>query len=290
MSGTQTNDVLANFLRQVKLGQENAIEIIREALPDGKGERTVLAMQNRAMQPERPLPPQRAESPRRGHVLHDALGLLDYLNRYKSQNTVVFVNVAEQVVTAVLDESAATGREAVTLKPAMDPRFQPWQDLLDRQAEDDGGPLSVEQFAEFVLANRRVIEEPGGRELAMTFSQIRASSKIEMQRGVGVRAVNSLVCSVEIQGQTKGEPVDLPDMILVRCPLYVGGREQDLEFDLLVCSPKPGEVVVKVTAAQLVEARVKAFEEIANQIRSLDGVTVILGHPQQFAWDYLPQK
>lgn len=94
-------DIGNEFVNAVQEGNEHIIEIAREELGKGKGNKLVFAMQKRVLQPEQPQQPVKMESPRRAHIFHDAEGFAAYLAKYKTDNTVVLVNVREQGETVL---------------------------------------------------------------------------------------------------------------------------------------------------------------------------------------------
>jgi hypothetical protein len=293
MSSNDSNNagtVLAEFIRQVREGYENSIAIsggvARDADGTPTGEVRVVALQNRKLQPEPPEAPQRAESPRRAHVFHDAAGLAAYLEKYRTESTVVLADVPERAIRVVLDERAADGFEMLHLEPQIHPLFKPWQNLMDRSA--DGDDIGLKELAEFILLNRRSITAPDGKALAVMFSQVRASTTVTLQQGRGRKAVNGIMMTTEIQGQTSTEPADLPDTITINVPLFVGGFVESLEVDILVSAADGGSrLVATVSSPQVEEAMVRAFEVMVADLKALPGVTVALGSPAHRGWEYL---
>lgn len=279
-SGTTLED----FIRRVNVGNENALQISQHLLSDGT-KCVVLDLQNRRLQDEPPLDPKRSESPRRAHTFHAAAGFSDYIRAYKSDHTVILADVHGQTVSAIINERAEKGFEIIRLTPVVHPSFAPWAGLL-------GKKVTIEEFSEFVLANRRVINNPMGKELAMIFSQVRAATSVTLQQGRGTarRAVNGLVVETVIQSERTAELVDLPDTVSIYVPLYVGTDPVCLEIDLTVSVVSVGNeqrVVVTCTSADLIEKRTQAFESIVAGLSAIEGVTVAMGVPDHDEWDYL---
>lgn len=274
-----TGTKIADFLRTVPKGNENAIELSELGLSDG-GKARVVALQNRQLQPEPPIAPDRAESPRRQHIFHDVEGFGRYLEAYKSKHTVVLADVPNVTIHAVLDETAENGFEVVTLQPQTHPLFAPWQKLLANEAVD------ILSFARFVLQHRRSIIKPDGLETALLFGQVRAASKVTLQKGVGKKSVNGLVVETEIQSDRQAEPVDLPDTLTIRCPLYVGTPAVDLEIDLLT-AVIADSVAVIVSSSHVLEAEVEAFAGMVSALGEIEGIVVGLGRPEHDSWIYL---
>lgn len=277
----ETNETtLGNFLRRVRKGEENTLEIIRQALPDGKGEKTVVALQNRILQAEQPPAPQRAESPRRDHTFHDVEGFVRYLAKYKTEDTVILADVAERAIDAVVDEKAVEGFEVLHFTPVPHPMFAPWDEIL-------GKPVPLDEFATFIMTNRRIICLPNGKELALLFSQVRASTNITVQRGRGNKSVNGVVIETEIQGERSSEPMDLPDCLTIETPIFVSGDSVSIEIDMLISVKEGNQIFIVATSAQVLEARTRAFEAMIERIGEIKGVTAALGYPAHEEWKYI---
>ncbi|OQB78736.1 MAG: hypothetical protein BWX88_05101 [Planctomycetes bacterium ADurb.Bin126] len=280
---------LADFLREVAKGTENALGVSEQVLrdQDGKelGKHVRISMENRTLRGEPPTEPERAESPARAHIFHGVAGLVEYLAKYKGTDTVVFADAADGQMAAVLDERAERGVEVLTLKPQIDPLFAPWMDLLG------AGEVPINDFAEFILKNRRAVCEPNGKVLALLFSQVRAAVNITLQKGRGRKAINGIVMQTEIQGETATDPVDLPDEIIIECPLFVDTPPRKIAIDLLVSVSKDDDgdpnLVVTATSSELAQARMDAFAEMVTTVRSLEGVVVAMGSPAHRPWAYL---
>jgi hypothetical protein len=283
--------VIEEFIRNVGRGQENVVDVCKEMLADGKHDRVTVALQNRVLQPEPPAAPAKRESPRRCHVFHDVGGFAAYLVKYKTANTVILADVANLAITATLDEKAANGFEVIQLKPAVHPLFAPWQDLLAKARSDDASdaadePMTVGAFCEFVMTNRRAVVAPDARELVLTLSQVRASKKITIDRGKGMKSLNGVVIETLIQGASKDEHVELPDSLTLNVPLFVRTSPKQIEIDLLAVAGDTN-VYMKAVSADVDTARVEAFEEMLAECRKIEGVIVGTGSPATMAWDYL---
>jgi uncharacterized protein YfdQ (DUF2303 family) len=276
---------LEELLKDVRVGETTTFDIAGEA-----GNRKV-TVELRKLLPEEARPPKRAESPAKNHVFLSAASLADYLAKYGGKDTVVFADPTQELIAAVLDERAKDGFEVVTMRPAVDQRWKPWADLAGKR-------IGIKAFAEFIAQNRRAIvaETPATsdpfsvRELVMSLSQIRASVSIEAQHGSGKEAVNGVVIRTKIQGVEKSQPVDLPDSITIRVPLYVATDPHDIELDLTLDADTDGSVSVLVAASTVLEAKVAAFEQMCATVRegtATTGATVTLGRPAHAAWPYL---
>lgn len=269
-----------HLIRKIPDGQETIFDLLDEG---GESVRKI-EITRRKLQPELPLsmPEQEiARAKARSHVFNDIVAFSEYLNREASDiSSLVLADVNSRTITAVLDEDQEGDREMVTLRAVEHPLFTPWGRML-------GEAVSVVDFALFVMQHRRAVVVPDGRELAHTFSQVKMSKAIQMWTGTGKKSLNGVICEVEIAGERKGAPVELPETIAIETPLFVGTSPQRIELDLLVTNI--GErVVVYATAADVEEQRIKAFEEMVAILKEKTGQLVGLGQVQHRAWDLVP--
>jgi hypothetical protein len=245
----------------------------------------------------------REPSPRRTHEFYDVGGFCRYLKKFGGEGTVILADPARQRVSAVLDETASRGFEVLLFAPLVHPLFAPWAQAL---APTDGGmgdadpseisPASAQMmlkaFLRFVGENRRQIVDPDGRALAMTLSQVRFGRKVELAQGFGAKSVNGLMVETAIQagGAGRMEPVDLPETLVIKCPLYVATSERKLEIDLALEANEQQGVLVTLSSGDVPVVRVAVFEEMLDVVRREvgDKMTVALGCPRHGDWKYLP--
>lgn len=265
-----------HLIRHVPEGQETIFDLLDAG---GKSVKTI-EVKRRALQPEPVIPPVEKDIARaraRAHVFNDITTFAGYLKREASAvGAVILANVDERVITAVLDENDETDNESVNFSAIEHPLFVPWGRLLNQ-------PISVLEFALFCMQHRRAIIEPDGRELAMTFSQVKMSKAVTVQTGMGKKSLNGVMVDVEIAGERKGMVVDLPETITINVPLFVGTTPQRIEIDLLVTN-RGDNVVVYATAASVEEQRIYAFEEMVGTLADATGMLVGLGAVKTRDW------
>jgi len=248
-----------------------------------------LVVEKRQLLPEKPRSPTRAESPKRAHEFYEASALCDYIKKYGSEDTVVYADPVRYRVYAILEEKAETGFEVMILIPQIHPRFAPWYKLIGE------GPVCLDEFVNFLRENRKAITTSGdldGRALLLALSQVRASTKIELNRGRGVKALNGLTIRVNIQGTEKDDLVELPEEIIISSPVFVGQEPRQVELDLILEGSRDGaSITAQISSADLREATIEAFEELYNGLiglREEPGCTVLYGEPKHETWAYLP--
>jgi len=272
-------EIINDILGDVKLGKQTLVEVSQEMVGEAKSIK--FAIENRQVQPEQPELPPKMESPKRAHIFHDADGFAAYLAKYKTENTVVMVDVSEQVVYAIIDEVAKEGFEVVTMQPVVHPVFEPWQEILEESAF-----RNIRKFVNFLSENRRSIAEPNGKQLVRMLGQVQVSRKTTLQRGFGTHSVNGIICEMDIMGEQKNEQLELPEIITIEAPLYLATDPVQLEVDLTI-DANDSEVFVKCSSADLMQKRIESFEAMLEKVKAIDDVVVTLGTPTHNDWKYL---
>lgn len=269
------------LLKDVRVGESTVLDIA------GEGKDRRLTVELRKLLPEKPRAPERKESPRRKHAFHSAASLADYLARYGSKDTVVFVDHGEAVISAILGEQSPSGFEIVTMAPQAHPLWEPWRDVAGRE-------MPIKDFAGFVMQNRRSVAKPDGRKLALDLQQIRGSVSVEIMAGRGRGAVNGLVVRSRVNaGAEQSDTMDLPDTLTLKVPMFVDTLPRELELDLCIEAQADGSLTVLVSEGTVSEARVAAFNDMVERIRSgLKGVDALVtwGAPGHSEWAYLPER
>jgi len=266
MSESQ-NDSMSKFLRDTPEARESTIAFARKILDDGKKEAVSISLDRK------PVTPERLESPPRRHICHDADTFAGYISANKTDNTVVLADVAERSIEAVLDDKAAQGFEVIRLQAQLHPLFVPWNEFLCSAAAEK---RTLTDIVDFLLANRRSVIEPEGKALALILSQVKVSKHMEMQTGKGAKCLNGLMISTEITGQDNAEFVQVPEILTVQVPLFVGRRPVKFDVDLLLSAPKE-DVLVQVSSPDLVEVMHKEFMEMLESLKFILSETCVVG-------------
>jgi len=281
-------DALAVLIREAPEGMETAFHVLNQMTGEGKDAvpQSVLKIERRTLQAEQPKPPIRRESPPRAHVFRDAQGFSDYLDQYGGEHTVVLADPASGMISAILDERAATGTETISLSPMIHPTLRPWVDLMA------AGPTALEEFVLFLARNRRAVVKPDGKVLALTLSQVRCATTVTLQRGRGAKSVNGLKIATDIQGEKGEELTDLPDVLTLDLPIFVDSAPRKIEFDLtLQATPDGQKIAATLTSADLDAMIVAEFQSMVDTIRGDGDERVVgLGRPAYAEWKYLAYR
>lgn len=284
---TPFNELIENITQN----KATAFSVVENLDSEGDTDGKKLVIEQRELQPEEPIIREIDRAAKRGHIFYDVGRFCDYLNREANiDRLTVLMNPHTYVAAAVLDEDDAQDRELIELRLSEHTILKDWRsEIFDRQVD-------VLQFAKFVMRHRRCVVDPPGRELAMLFSQVTMSKAVNVERGQGAKAVNGIMCTVEISGQKQSVPVELPEMITVRLPLFIGDNEEfELEVDLLVEATGDDSVAVFATASGLDDAKAESMDTVLGILRSglnhdeasAHMPVVALGEVRNLDWNYV---
>jgi hypothetical protein len=272
---------LASLLRRVGVGEETVFDVANAVNKDGTP-RTLLTVVQRRVNPEPPVDPIKAASPRRAHTFHDAGGVVAFLNKYKTANTVILADAVNGRVTIVIDEAAGRGFETLQFVPQLHPLFTPWKAILGRW-------MPLRAAIDFLLDNRRVIEEPDGKQLARDLSQMKVASNVTRMQGIGTHSINGVMVETVISGHKNSAPMELPEEITVSIPMYIGCQPLDLTFDVSIEASEEHGVLFRMSSPDVAAKAFEAFDQFVRTIQDgLGGECVVaLGQVAHTPWDVL---
>jgi len=268
------NDV-KDFLQNVSEMGSNALSVSRKMLEGGKEQVTLEMLRTKQM-------PERWESPARAHTFNEVEGFVDYVATNKTKNTIIFADVANTVIFAVLDDKAEHGFEQVRFEALYHPEFI----LLNSTLLDD--KMDIMTFARNLMRNRNVLagEPEKAKQLALMMRQITVSSKITAYSGVGARSVNGIMCTTDAKAGIAEDQIDLPDSIAVKVPIYINSDPVKFDIDLTITADRSGKVEITTDNPELEMRKYEVFQLILDRVRDFDGVLVTLGKPMTKEWAY----
>jgi len=268
------NDV-KEFLQNVNELGSNALSVSKKLLEDGKEQVTLDLRRTRVM-------PERMESPPRAHVFHEVDGFLTYIDENRTPSTVIFADVPNTRISAILDDKAERGFEKITFEALHHPEFI----LLNKTLLDD--TMDIMTFARNLMRNRNVLagDPEKARQLAMMMRQITVSSKITACSGVGAKSVNGIMCTTEAKAGVAEDQIDLPDSVAVKVPIYIDTKPVQFDIDLTMTADRTGNVEVTTDSPELELRKFEVFQLIMEQVAAINGVLVTMGKPMTNEWAY----
>jgi hypothetical protein len=270
---TQQIDAINGYLEAAGVNAKRSVDVAREVL-EGKDHMTVTFRQEIAE-------PKRSESPKRAHVFYTTDGFCAYLKKFGSANVVILADPASGCARAVLNETSPCGFETVSFEPMIHPMWKPWRDHLAF------GDLSVKTFAKFVAGQGHVIRSPDPKQLLMVLSQVRLSKNVTVESGMGARSLNGVMVETSVQGKSATQMVDLPERIVVHCPMFWDTEPEDIAVDVLV-DVNGDEVNVLLTSSDAESKRIQQIETmLCSLVTGLPDAVVTFGNVEHEPWAYV---
>lgn len=271
---------LKELLEGARIGKPTAFEVVD--ILDGE---TKLGNRLEITLKEDPKPePRRAESLARAHKLNDVAGLVAYLDRYATGNTVVMACQAQNTIYVVIDETVKTGREVVTVQPIIHPLWAPWRTA-------NGHQMDVDAFLMLLRSHRRTVVAPDSRDLILALSQIEAKTEITLHKGKGKKCLNGLLVRTEIQGTKHEEVVELPETLTLRVPLFVSRKAVDVEVDVTITADPEHSSIHVLLTTDVARLEIEEFDRmLADCADALKTKKIVfaLGAASYTPWHYLP--
>jgi len=271
---------IKELLEGARIGKPTSFEVVDILNGDGNpaGKRLEITLK------EDPKPePRRAESSARAHRLNDVAGLVAYLDKYATTNTVVMACQAQNTIYAVLDETVKTGREVVTVQPIVHPLWAPWRNTNGRQ-------MDIDVFLMLLRSNRRTVVKPDARDLILALSQIEAKTEITLHKGKGKKCLNGLLVKTEIQGTKHEEVVELPESLTLRAPLFVGRPAVEVEVDVTITADAEHSTIHVLLTTDVARLEIEEFDRMLDDCADAlasKKIVFALGAANYTPWQYL---
>lgn len=261
----ELTDAVSGLLRTAVQGKETVFDITEK-----DGIRRVEIVRRDALPETRKEPPSLDRGQKRAHVFHDHMAFARYVAREGViGETLVLADANAAEITAILQDFAELQAEKIRMRATHHPLCKPWLEILDK-------PIAVLDFGLFCSRNRRAIAKPDGREVALIFQQIKIAKVVEINRGVGAKALNGVMIQTEISGQTSSSLVEIPETIEIECPIYIGGKPIRVPLDILI-TDRNDDVVVYVTCPMLAQVKCDAFQLFVEEIQKFLGDEHLVG-------------
>lgn len=161
-------------------------------------------------------------------VLGDALSFITYYQKFASDSTALFADLAKRQVKAVFDYHQANlpgwCRHSATLQLQWSTEWKPWTEYNKKLMEQ-------EAFAEFIQLNLPDIVEPNGAELLEITQTLQAKKKVSFLSGQRLAdGQNQLMYVEEVEGSAgpKGD-LKIPEKIVLALRIFQGMERYRVE-------------------------------------------------------------
>jgi uncharacterized protein YfdQ (DUF2303 family) len=208
-------------------------------------------------------------------VLQTVDSLVDYGNRFKTENTVLFADIAANTIVASIDyhAPAAAGHlgHKATLTLPFSVEWKTWSDI-------DGKLMEQIEFARFLEENAGDVVAPTGAELLDACRDLQARRKVNFTKAVRTSSDNeSFEYTDETTATTKKGDVEIPSKFQLQIPVYFGGAVTDL-FAFLRWRLVEGEgLKLGVRLHRAEHVRQAVFKQIVTDAAERTGCPSVFG-------------
>lgn len=152
--------------------------------------------------------------------------LVDYLNRFKTEDTVLFADIATNTIIGAVDyhgpASAALVAHRATLTLPHSVEWKTWSDI-------DGKLMGQLEFARFLEENASDVAAPSGADLLEACRDLQARRKVNFIKAVRTNSDNeSFEFTDETTATTKKGDVEVPSKFQLQIPVYFGDQSTSI--------------------------------------------------------------
>jgi uncharacterized protein YfdQ (DUF2303 family) len=204
--------------------------------------------------------------------------LSDYVNRYKSADTLLFADISQNLIRAQVDYHPAptndppAGRiaHAATLQLAYSTEWHEWNKISGRLMEQL-------EFARFVEENGADVRAPTGAELLECVRDLQAHRKVNFIKAVRTSSENeNFEYSDETTATSKKGAVEVPTKFKLGIPVYFG--EPDVEvFAFLRWKLTEGNLTLGIQLHRTEHVRQAVFKAIVLAVGERTSCPVVFG-------------
>lgn len=208
--------------------------------------------------------------------VYDAASFVDYVQRFKDADTVIFADKVARSFTAVLDYHAVGaprwGRHRAVLAARETEAWKRW-------TAQDGEKMNQADFAQFIEDNIPDIAKPAGAELVEIARTLEAKKDVQFQSVI--RPQNGSVnfhYSEQVQGNARGGDLAIPEEFILGLIPFEGCEKYKVVARLRY-SIQAGGRLARFDLLRLEDIVEEAFAEITGDVKGGVGDTLILSGP-----------
>lgn len=204
--------------------------------------------------------------------------LVEYVNRFKAGNTVLFADIQASKIVAVLDfhepDHPHHGAHIAELVLPHSEEWNTWKGV-------DGKLVGQLEFARFLEENEADVVAPSGADLREACRDLHAVRKVDFRKAVRTSTDNEsfeYVEETETKSRSTGTAVEVPSKFELSLPVYFGGANTPL-FAFLRWKLDEGALFLGVKLHRLEHVRQAVFKQIVTEVQERTERTAIFGKP-----------
>lgn len=185
--------------------------------------------------------------------------LVDYVNRFKTDETMLFADIGRNSIGALIDYHGPTEAANVDHSATM---VLPYSEEWKAWTAASGQLVRQLEFARFIEENAADIAAPSGADLLEVVRDLQAVRRANFKKAVRTASGNeNFEYSEETTASTKNGSVEIPAQFKLELPVYFGGAPTPL-FAFLRWKLSDGDLTIGVTLHRAEHVRQAVFRGI----------------------------
>lgn len=206
-------------------------------------------------------------------TIETADSLVDYVNRFKLPDTMLFAEISSNRIMALVDYHAPAGAAHVAHRAKMELSFsEEWQ----LWTHISGKLMPQLEFARFIEENGADVRAPSAAELLEAVRDLQAHRKVNFTKAVRTSSDNE---SFEFQDETKATTkggIELPTKFKLGLPVYFGDSEREV-FAFLRWRLDEGDLTLGIQLHRIEHVRQAVFKQIVLDVADRTGCPAVFG-------------
>lgn len=208
------------------------------------------------------------------HVtLQNAEALVEYLNRFKGDNSVMFADIADSRIVAALDyhgkDKAALVKHKATLALPPSEEWKAWTGISGKMMEQL-------EFARFIEENAPDIRAPDAATLLESVRDLQARRSVNFIKAVRTSSDNeNFEFTDNTEARTKGD-LELPTKFVLGIPVFFGDPDTEVQA-FLRWKLDEGKLTLGIKLHRAEHVRQAAFKLIVADAIERTNLTAVYG-------------
>lgn len=204
----------------------------------------------------------------------DIDSFVEYVNRFKTTDTVMFADIKANRLTAIIDYHKAGGADYGTHRPA---HPCPWSLDWERWRAVDGKPMKQGELGIFLEEMLPTIAEPSGAALIEVAGDLKIDREVTFKSAVRLQdGTNSFIYEEKDEAKTTKGKMAVPEDVTIVCPVFMGGEpamfKAKLRYNL-----NRGELSFRICILNRVDGEQKAFVAVVDAVKAATEQPVFYG-------------
>lgn len=207
-------------------------------------------------------------------VLHEVDALIDYVNRFKTEDTVMLADVPSGTVAAHIDYHTSRGanyvRHTAVLTLAHSIEWKSWKAI-------DGKLLDQTEFVRFIEENAADIRAPDAATVRETVRDFQTHRKASFTKVVRAASGTERFEFTEENRATTSGGIEMPTEFVLGLPVYFGEPHSELHAWLRWKPPHDGDLAIGIALHRAEHVRLAVMRQIALRIADHTKSPVMFG-------------